>query len=829
MRQQLRSYIVATIVILSMPLFLTAQPGMGRGPSGILVGTIVADDSGEPIPGATVAIWSSKDSTLVTGAASKGDGAIFLEGLLPGSFYLKITALGYLPALVPSVEITMSSPRYDFGTVRMKVDEAFEAEGVTVTGERSDIEFRSDRTVYNVENQAVTAGGNVIDVLKTVPQVEVDINDNVSLRGSQNVVVHINDRPVPISGEALTAFLKGLPAEMVKSVEIIPNPSAKYDPDGMAGIINIVLEKEKDQGGVNGSVSLSAGTGDNYSLTGSLNWRQNKLSLFSSYSFRYSEWDAEGTVYRENRVLDPVNILNQDYIGNSLSRSHVLNTTLDYAFNDAHSLSLTALISPRSGGGENLISYATGDVGSTEIDSTFRNSPEHQEGLNMNYTLGYRWGKESSSQELSAEVLYFTDDDLSEGSYVEQLSGELASDSVVQRQATEAENRNYGTTIRVDYVQPIGEKGRLETGYKGDLTRINNSYYSESFDPVAGEFRPDAELNNEFIYDEHIHAGYALYNHQFGSLDAQVGLRAEQALTNFDLKTTDETFENNYFSLFPSAAASYSFGQMTRLRASYSRRINRPGVWRLNPFPQYEDRLNLRTGNPYLRPEYVDAFELSFNQFLPWGSLSLSPYFRHSTDLIERWLTIDSSGVSTVSWENFATTDSYGAEVVGTFRVKKALRGFANLSLYQFDLDGSNIESDLSNNAFGWSASANVSVAILPWLDFQTNYFYRAPIHISRGKITAMQSMDGALKASFLENRGSLSLRVSDIFNTMKFDLYRDDPSYYISVDRKWLSRRATLTFTWNFGQQDQNFQRRRQRRDDGDGQGGGTPAGVGF
>ena len=798
-------------------------------PSGSLVGTITGDDTGEPIPGATVAIWKSADSTLVTGAATRGDGTIALEGLPPGSYYLKINALGYLPQVIPSVEITRSAMKFDFGTIRMQPDEDFETEGVTKTGERSDIEFRSDRTVYNVENQPVTAGGNAIDVLKTVPQVEVDIDDNVSLRGSQNVAVHINDRPVPISGEALSAYLKGLPADMVKSVEVIPNPSAKYDPDGMAGIINIVLEKRKDQGGVSGSVNLSAGTGDSYNAGGSLNWRKNKLTLFSSYSFNYGEWDAEGIVYRENRLADPVTILNQDFSGSSLHRSHVLNTTLDYAINDVNSLSLTALLSHRSGQGDDRISYAIREQGGSETDSTLRNSPNSRGGFNMDYTLAYRWIKQASNHEFSVEARYFSDDDEGDGNYTERLNGEFASDSVVARQLTENNDRNFGGTFRVDYIRPIGEKGRLETGYKGDLTRINNTYYSESFNPVAGEFQPDVDLNNEFIYDEHIHAAYAIYNHQFGKLDAQVGLRAEQALTDFDLVTTDETFENDYFSLFPSASASYSLGEATRLRASYSRRINRPGVWRLNPFPQYEDRLNLRQGNPYLRPEYIDAIELGFNQFTSWGSVSVSPYYRYSTDLIERWLTVDSNGVSTATWENFATTQTYGAEVVGTFRVKDRLRGFANLSLYQFDLDGSNVETDLANNAFGWSASANATLTSLPWLDFQTNYFYRAPIKISRGEITAMQSLDGALKATFLEKRASLSLRVSDIFNTMKFDLMRDDPSYYVEVNRKWESRRGTLTFSWNFGQQDQMQQRRRQRRDGGEGEGGGTPAGVGF
>jgi outer membrane receptor protein involved in Fe transport len=412
---------------------------------------------------------------------------------------------------------------------------------------------------------------------------------------------------------------------------------------------------------------------------------------------------------------------------------------------------------------------------------------------------------------------------------VENAAGALDPDSIVTRQSTNSSNNNSGGTFQVDYVRPLGDVLSLEAGYKGALTRINNDFYSESLDPTTGSFVPDLDLNNSFVYDEEIHAGYGILGFSKGKVDGQVGLRAEQALTDFNLETTDEQFQNDYFSLFPSASASYSFSQATRVRASYSRRINRPGVWRLNPFPQYEDRQNLRTGNPYLKPEYVNSIELGVNHFTGWGSLSFSPYYRHQTDLIERWLTIDSNGVTTVSWENFESTDSYGMEVVGTFRIADAVRGYGNVSLYQFDLDGSNVETNLANESFGWSARGNASWSVTSWLDLQGNYFYRAPIDISRGEISEMQSLDLATKFSFLADRASLTLQVRDVFNTMKFDLYRDDPTYYIDVSRKWESRRARLSFSWTFGSQEYQQRRRRNRRGEEGSPTGGTPAGVGF
>ena len=447
----------------------------------------------------------------------------------------------------------------------------------------------------------------------------------------------------------------------------------------------------------------------------------------------------------------------------------------------------------------------------------------------MNYSLTHRWTKEQSRNELVTEFRYYSDRDEDKGNYVERLTGELQSDSLVAQQNTAYDRFNYGFIAQSDYVRPIGEMGRLEAGYKGEFRNINNEVYSESIDRGTGEFVPDVDVNNEFEYDERINALYALYNHTFGKLDAQIGLRGEIVTSDFNLLTIDSTYENDYTSLYPSAAVSYSLTDRTRLRASASRRVNRPGVWRLNPFTQYEDRLNRRRGNPYLRPEYTNSFELGLNHFTDWGTLSFSPYYRHTTDLIERWLTVDSQGVSTVSWENFAATDTYGADIVGTFRAGSTLRGFVSASLYQFDLDGSNVDSDLTNDAFGWNLSANASYSPLKWLSFQSNWFYRAPIKINGGEIDAFTQVGAAVKATFLDDRASLSLRASDIFNTMEFNLFRGDDTYFVDLSRNWQSQGVTLTFSYDFGRRDGAQQRQRRRSEGGEGEGGGSPASMGF
>ena len=826
----------STIFALVLTLFITdtllAQPGRGRGrgmmPSGVITGSILAGESGESIAGAAIAVRNAKDSSLVTGVISKLDGTFSIEGLIPGAFYLKITSLGYANMVVPDVALSPGSMRLDLGQIQLQLDSTQAGDEVVITADRADVEFRSDRTVYNVENQPVTAGGNLIDVLKNVPQVEVDINDNVSLRGSQNVAVLINNRSVPLSGEALAGYLKSLPADMVKSVEIIPNPSAKYDPEGMAGILNIVLKEKRKDGGWSGTINLGAGSNNTYSATGSLNYRDSRFNVFSSYSFRYNDRETSGKTYRENKIFDPATTLNQESSGLIHSRSHVLNTSIDYNFDQVNSLSLSLLGSYNSNNGTNKNLYEFGEIGSTDVLRTVRETPGVSSRTGSDAALTYRWIKEASRHEFTAEARFNQNGWDDDGNYAEWLRGEGGTiDSLTERQMTETRNNNYEGSFQTDYVRPIGEKGRIETGYRWELSQIDNDFYSESFSASAGEFRPDIDLNNEFSYEQQLHSVYGIYGHQFGPFDAQIGVRAEQALTEFDLKTTSEVFENDYFSLFPSGALAYSLGQATRFRISYSRRITRPRTWNLNPFPQYEDRLNLRRGNPYLDPEFTDAIEFGFSQFTPWGSISISPYYRSQTDQIGRWLEVDSNGVSTLTFENFNTSKTFGAEIVGTYRLKNRLNAFVNLSLYQTDLDGSNVDEELSNDAFGWSARGNLSWTIISGLDLQSTYFYRGRIGLPGGEILPMHSADLALKKSLFNDKASLTLRASDVFNTMRFELEREDRNYYTKNLWNWQSQQLSLNFAYTFGQQNRNMNRRRARQNNSGNS--GPPAGIGF
>lgn len=543
-----------------------------------------------------------------------------------------------------------------------------------------------------------------------------------------------------------------------------------------------------------------------------MNWQSNKLTLFSSYSFRYDERESDGILFRENRLLNPVTFLDQTSQNERINRSHMLNASLEYALSGTSSLTASTLFRFSSQQSNGSVAYNMLDASREIASQSTRFSAGTEDGLDMDYSLGYRWIKEPSRHEFTTEIR-FSKDHEDELEYYAERSRSVQ-DSVIELQNSDNGNGNRRFSVQADYMQPIGATGLLQTGYKGELSRLNNDLFSETYDPVGGEFMPDVDRNNEFVYDQQIHAIYAIYGQKLGRFDVQAGLRAEQAMTEFDLTTTGETFSKNYFSLFPSGSLSYELDQSRRLRLNYSKRINRPRVRELNPFPQYDDRLNLRIGNPYLDPEYTHSIELGINQFTPWGSISLSPYFRRTTDRIERFLTIDTNGITTLTQDNFNTSDSYGAEVVGTYRIKDKLSGFVNFSLYRIVLNGDNIDASLSNDAISWSTRVNGTWSIIPGLDFQASYFYRAPAGISNGKLKAMHGADLALKKTLFDDQASLSLRVSDPFNTRGFGMWRDDPQYYIESERSFSSRAAWLSFSWNFGQQTKKQQRRNSSED---------------
>jgi len=796
-------------------------PGAGQMPSGEIRGSVQDGASLRVLASASVAVHSARDSSLVTGTLTRPDGGFRIEGLRPGQYYVRISYLGYAPETAGGIAITPTALQADVGAIRL-AQSAVQLEGVTATAERAQVTLAPDRNTFAVRDMPAVAGGTATDVLRNVPSLEVDIDGKVSLRGNQNVAIQINGRAAPMRGDQLGQFLQQLPANMLERVEVVPNPSARFDPDGMAGIINIVLRQNADLGTSYG-FTLGAGTGDRINASGNLGHQQGPLTLFANYGFFTDERQSTGSNFRENRFVTPHTYLQQEVGGLFAPTSHTFNASADYKLGARDVLSSSVLLSSRETANTSDNLYRDLDAARQAVGLRQGLTQNQNDGLTVDYGLGFRRTFQPRAHELSADFRFNRNRGDALNRFTTQpllLDGSVGSDlAALQNNALNSASDNW--TLQFDYTRPLGAATRLETGFKSTLRQIDNDLAVSRLDRDLGEFVGDAGRSNVFSYDEQVHAGYAVLGQTLGRFSLQGGLRAEQALTEFNLRTTGERFDNDYVSLFPSGLVAYNLSDQRQLRLSYSQRIRRPETGQLNPFSlsggrgpdQTEDELNLFRGNPYLKPEYTHAFELGYQHTGSLGTLQVTPFFRHTTDAVRRIKTIDDAGVSTTTFANLSTSDSYGADLTGSWRLGR-LSGFAGMSGFKVVTDGSNLDTDVSSDAVSWSTRTSASWRATNKLDLQGFLMYRAPMDVEMGRISGMTMLHLSSRYK-VSDRTNLALRVVDPFNTMGFHFTTSDERHFQESRRSFGARGVYLTLSYNFGQQPRLRQRPQQQDPD--------------
>ncbi|MEM6647112.1 MAG: TonB-dependent receptor [Bacteroidota bacterium] len=841
----------ALVLLCAAPLFAQRpsqaqmQERMQRFMVAEISGQIIDDVQGQPLPSATVALYrigrqgggmmggfgggrpgsggqaeAAPDTSLVSGAITDHDGQFTFEGLFPGTYLLKVSFVGYEPISVEATP-TRQAPLVDMDRIVLSADATLLDE-VEVTAEREAVTFAIDRTIYDTKDMPVAGGGTATQVLENIPSVEVDIDGNVSLRGSQNVAILINGRPAPMRGDMLTAFLQQLPANLIDRVEVIPNPSAKYDPEGMAGILNIELREDADLG-VGGSIQAGFGTGDKYNIGGSLNAQRGKLRVFANYGFRYEDRFSTGDNFREN-FYGASDLIDQIDDGLNNRLNNLLSVTMDYNFARTDVLTLSAQGRQSSRANDVLNTTLTRNTLET-VESYDRVTAGEQDNWGMDYRLTYSRTFTPNANEWTAEVRYNQSwaDDLDRFTQTYEPLDPTSSFIRDELQINRQDNSDYTLAAQFDLVKMLGAT-KVEAGYISEFEGLDNAFFSESGVP-GGLLTPDVGLNNEFDFLQQVHAAYGIAARSFGKFDTQVGVRLEQAMTTFDLQTTGESFDNDYFSVFPSAFVTYKLTDTKQFRATYSRRIQRPRTRQINPFASFVDPLNLRMGNPYLQPEYTNSYEVSYQQFTRRGSLQITPYYRRTVDVHSRFKTVDpQTDVSTMTFRNFDSRDSYGIESIATMRMGN-FSGFLSLSGYKVTTDGSNVQADFSNDAFSWSARGNLTWRMRPGLSLQTFYLYRAPLDVPAGRISAFSILNFGVRQDLFGGKGNLNMSLSDPFDTMDFSFQVGDQFFFQEGIRKRESRVLRLTFTYNFGQEVSGSNRR--NRDMGDRDFGGGDVGI--
>ncbi len=794
-----------------LPLRAQQQPA----PSGVIAGRVVEATSPTPIPSATVSVWNARDSSLVTGTITDARGAFSIEGLRPGAYLLRISFVGFATQRHP-VELTPTAMRFDAGTISLSEDAAMLAD-VEVEAEREAMEVAIDRTIYNTKDQIVASGGNASDLLRNIPSVEVDSEGKVSLRGNQNVAVLINGKPAPVPAEFIATFLQQLPAGTIERIEVIPNPSAKYDPDGMAGMLNIVLKKNTSLA-TNGTITAGGTSTGSYNASANLNANPGRWTLSGTYGFRNDARKMSGSMLRST-LLASVPQLNQTDETEMSMQSHMFNGSADYKLTDQNSLYATALATLRGGGRDGFATsfYEAGN-------RTTRATDTNQDAFTMDYTAGFRRVVTPSQHELTAEARYNRSRSEEAMRYYDEAFVTAGTLDYVKFIRDDNDDRNQEASFQLDYTRPMPGALKLETGLKTTFRWLEDDIAREVA-AADGAYVPDAAHTQQFSYDDQIYATYATLGGQQGKWGAQAGLRLEQATLAFTAGGLPQAYDNSYFSYYPSMFVTYGITQAQQLKLAYSKRVNRPPTFMLSPIAIEMDDKNHRMGNPDLKPEYTHAVEFTYTAFGQGRTLTVSPFFRRTVNALRPNVTYNAATqVTTQSIANADMSDSYGTDVTGTLRLGQKVNLMANANVYRMVTDaGASIESSLGRDMIAWTGRMNASINVRKGTDLQATAFYRSPMKFEQFKLDGLLITDFALRQA-LSPKLSLNLRVSDPMNWAQMH-YRGElaaQDFVQEGDRRWGQRAVSATVTWNFGQQGQRQQRRPRQQDQPQQDGGG-------
>jgi len=825
--------LLAAILLGQAPLFAQITPAPGTGARqgaggqpprnlpqiGHLYGKLVDASTRKPVPYASVALLKLRDSSVVNGMLTRENGEFSLEKLPFGTFNMRITFMGY-ETIYKRVTISPKSIDQDLGNIPLRADAKLLGT-VEVTGQKSAFTMGIDKKVFNVDRNLVSVGGTAQDVLKNVPAVNVDIDGNVTVRNASPTIF--------VDGKPSTLTLDQIPADAIESVELITNPSAKYDAEGMSGIINIVLKKNK-KAGINGMIMAGAGTGDKYNGGGNINVRQGKVNLFANYMINAMRNWGDGTTDRTNFINGDTSFLYQHSDSRNTPRFQFGRIGLDYYLDNRNTLSISQNIVDGS-----FRSYE-------DLRSTFNKGDSLSSRVNnnkfgfRNYTtqLGFKHTFAEPNKEWTADFSYNRSTNNRNGSFTTQPltpAGNATGQPILQH--NHSDGKTTFITIQTDYTDPIGEKGKLELGLKTTLRNYSSIYDVFDQDTATGQYVFNDLLSNDYKYKEQIYAGYVNYAGTIGQWGYQGGLRVEQYVYSGEIPSESKEFKPTKArpGLFPSVYLSRKMEHDQELQLNYSRRVTRPNFFQLIPYRDYTDPLNQREGNPNLQPEYTNSIEFSYVKNWKNSNFLGTAYFRNTNNLLSTISTPLGKDTLLTTFVNADHNNSYGAELT----LKKTLFGIwditANTNLYHMEITTTQDKETFKNSDFSWNAKINSELKLPANFTLQISGNYQAPTIAlpnnsssgrgfmmipasAQGTIKGMSSVDAGLKKDFLKNKAaSLTLSLSDVFNTRQYELNQVAPAFAQDYIRKRESRILRLTFSYRFGKFDSQIFKRKNMK----------------
>lgn len=775
----------------------------------LVKGNVLDSLSAVPLGSASIHVFNSQDKKLVNGTLAADSGNFFVE--LPfGVYYAEIEFMGYKRYKTADFFLSKEKPAHDLGVIRLASSVSVLNE-VVVQAERSSMQLSLDKKIFNVGKDLANAGGSASDILTNIPSVSVDGEGNIKLRGSDNVRILIDGKPSGLVSIKGGSGLQQLQANLVDRVEIITNPSARYEAEGLAGIINIILKKDRQQG-FNGSVEVVAGHPANFGAAANFNYRHKKLNFFINYGIAYRRQPNQGSLYQEVYGADTTFILKQANEGYLIGFNNNIRGGLDYYFNEKTILTASYLNRRSKGNRITDIRYEDYLFNTSNLSGiTTRRQDEDETEPNSEYSVSYKKSFARKGHELIAEVKYIdyweaSDQVFTQHSYKPDGT-EDASKTVLQRSLNDEFEKQW--LYQLDYIKPIGEEGKLESGLRSSFRNMVNDYVV-SQQAAANEFVPLPGLDNIFVYDENIHAAYGILGNKKAGFAYQAGLRAEWTDVKTTLKETNQINPRNYVNLFPSAHVTFDLQKENAIQLSYSRRVRRPFYNDLSPFVTFSDSRNFFSGNPDLEPEFSNVMEVGHIKSFEKGSFTSSLYYRNTKGKIDRIRFVDDKGASVTRTENLVSEKAAGVEFTSGYTPYKWWKLDFNFNFFYADIDGRNIRPDYKATTYSWFARQTSRFQFPQNFDVQLRTNYEAPQKTAQGKRKALYYADLAMSKDVFKGKGTLNLNVLDVFNTRRMRTITEGPNFYSEGNFQFRRRQLNLTLNYRIRQAKQSVKSKR-------------------
>ena len=795
-------------------------------------GKVIDSDSGQPLEYATFVLQNADSPDQVTGGITDISGNFEVEAS-PGTYNISVEFISYKTY---SLQGQSYNSNTNLGSITLSPDVAQLAE-VEVVGEKTTVEVRLDKKVYNIGKDITTSGGNVSDALGNIPSVSVDVEGGISLRGNDNVRILINGKPSALAGFGSTDVLQQLPADAIEKVEVITSPSARYDAEGTAGILNIVLKKEKTLG-INGSVNLTGGIPFNARATTNFNIRTEKFNIFNTLGYFHRE--SPGGGFNNNTYLSEQSEFDRIYEDRDISRNDDgfnINLGMEYFLTEKSSI--TGSFFYRWSDENDLTENDNQRFVDGSINSrTFRTEDQAEKDNSRQFSFNYTNNIDDDGQKLTADFQYSYDNE--DVLTIIREDRSIPTDSLIALENIYEKQKQDDILAQIDYVLPLGD-AQFEAGYRGTFEKEVNDYQLDTLNQGTGNFITNQDLTNIFTYNENVNALYTQYGNKYGKFSVLLGLRLEntelrgevdasidsQALEELVGEDVDLNFDKNYLGLFPTVNLVYEISKTQNISLGYNRRINRPRGWFINPFPSRSSRTNVFQGNPDLDPAFANAFDLGYMKRWKKITFTSSVYYQRETQsfefITENTGQFTSDGIQIIRRVpiNLSTNERIGAEAGMIYSPAKWWRMNGSFNFFTFSSDGSFNGVDYGTTNSSYFARLSSKFTLPGKIELQANSFYMGPRQNAQTESDPMFSLNLAVSKDLFDDKATLSLNVSDLFNSRKRRSFTQTPTFTSDSEFQWRQRQVNLSFIYRFNQPKEQRQRggRQGGGDDDEGQ----------